>query len=179
MRTKLIVIMLSIATVCYGQNKRSDYTLDIDFLPSFISPGKLIIKSGTHPSIKLTIIKTGLTDSVTITSKNLAALTDFMKTYKFQIKGSIDTVGYRKGWLKGDTSSYPETTIGIDGINTKGAFIQNNNKKQFKFWAPKKDPENQKLIGILFYLMNKSFKNPIIINYTKNLETYFQLPKNN
>ena len=156
--------------VCNGQQKKEEYTLNIFFYPSFISSSRLIIvDAGDSASMTLAVTEKQSKRAL-IKKSDIELLTAFLKSYKSRIKGSSDTIAVHKG-PKGDT--YYEVSDGTDGINVTGDFSENNIEKKFTFWSPKKGTENQKLIQILFQLMNNSFSDEATLSYLGELKEYF------
>ena len=173
MKFRLIILICCCLTlISDGQPRNQEYILNIVFYPSFISSSKLTIEAeADSASIALAVFEKQ-TKRALIAKSDIELLTNFLKSYKYEIRGSIDTIGIHKG-LKGDTSTYYEISMGTDGIDVEGDFNKNNIIKKFAFWSPKKGSENQKLIEILFRITNDSFDDEITTSYINQLKEYF------
>jgi len=177
----MVFLFTMLWSVGYSQINPTDYSLTVDFGPAFHYSSELVIKNtadSTYIGFVIQLDSTGkkLKLSKKITKPSLAKLSEFLKTYKFQIRGSADTTGIirhtqpdGKDWIIYQVTNY------TDGINTDGQLVQNGFVKKFAFWAPKKDPENQKLIEILFSIMKKSIKKKNAVDYLNAVESYYHL----
>jgi len=168
----LFVPLLLVSGICFGQ-KNSPYTLSINFAPSFIYSSSLIINSnGDSSSIEFKFNQNNR-DKTNLKNSDLVPLSDFLKTYKYQIKNNIDTLGSYKKFIDGDSVTIYRISAGLDGIIVNGSLIQNDKTQTFAFWSPKKGTDNQKLISIIFGLLDKSFTNDTTISYLEQLKQYF------
>ena len=174
------ILLVFIVTASFGQKQDSDYTLTLNFAPSFIAGSELSIQAkGDSGFIRINIYKSynkknGETDNnVVIPVGNLKPLTNFLKTYKFQIKNNIDTIGSHKVFVNGDSVLVYDVSAGLDGINVNGNFTQNNIIKKFAFWSPNKGTENANFVILLFNLLNNAFSGQNTINYLEQLQQYF------
>src|ERR1035437_9562784 len=110
MRRPLILFLLLFHLVCFAQTSKPEFTLSLDFYPSFMGPGNVTIcsKQDTN-SIVLTVYKNrdkGVwyqNKQTKIWKGEMDTLANFLKSYKFQIKGSVDTTGTHKVIRNGDT----------------------------------------------------------------------------
>jgi len=176
----ILIMFIFIVRTSLGQSKPIDYELAIGFVPSFISASELIITAkGDSGFLNIRIYKnyktkeTSIECKTTIPSSGLMALTNFLKTYKFQIKSSIDTVGCHKEFVHGDSVLVYDINVGSDGIDVKGIFTQNSTMKKFAFWSPENGTKNADLMVVVFNLLDNAFTDQKLINYFERLEQYF------
>lgn len=182
MRRLLTILFLLFDIVCFGQTSKTDFTLSLDFFPSFTYPSNLTIcsKQDTN-SIGLTVCRNGdkkdliLNQQTTILKSEIDTIANFLKTYKFQIKGSADTTGVHKVFMNGDSLTVYTLTIGVDGIIVNGTFTQGNIVKTFAFWSPKRETENHKLMVLIFSLLYESITEEKTVHYMDQLEDYFSI----
>jgi hypothetical protein len=180
MKRLITLFFVILRLTCLAQSKTDDYTLTIDFAPSFISTSKLVIHSAQDSNhIQLTIynhykdVNHVYTNKVRLKAKYLDGLTSFLQTYQFKIRGNVDTLGSHKVLENGDSVLVYSVSMGVDGITVSGVFDQTSTSKKFQFWSPKKDTANDKLVIILFDLMNKAFKDNKSTEYLRRLKGYF------
>jgi hypothetical protein len=111
--------------------------------------------------------------TVVIPAIKLTALTDFLKTYKFKIKGSVDTVGAHKVFENGDSVLVYEVRSGTDGIDVHGVFTQDEIQHKFAFWSPDKGTENARFMHYIFSLTDSVFTSKQTTDYLEQLQQYF------
>ncbi|WP_295674724.1 hypothetical protein [uncultured Mucilaginibacter sp.] len=167
-------------TASSGQSKSNDYNLTLDFGPSFMSASEVSIQAkGDSCFLNIRVYRnyktkeTSFENKAVIPANKTTALTTFLKTYKFQIKSNIDTIGSNKELVGGDSVLVYSVSMGSDGIDVSGYFNQNAITHKFAFWSPRKGTENAKLMVILFDLLDSTFTEQKMINYVEQLEQYF------
>ena len=180
MRRILTILFLFFEIVCFGQASITDFTLSLDFSPSFIIPSSLTISHKQDTNlIELKVYKNWdkkdlyINNKATLANVDVNAIMDFLKIYKFQIKGSTDTTDMHKEFIDGDSVTVYSMSTGTDGITVDGTFTQENIIKTFSFWSPRKETENHKLMELIFPLLYKSFSEAKALNYIEQLEGYF------
>ncbi len=172
------VLLVFFNIACLGQASDTDYTLSLDFEPSFISPSKVTLCTKKDTSIiEFTIYKDltkrdlGLKSQATIAKNDITTLSIFLRDYKFSMNKSRDLFRTDTVLIDGKTNII--NTVGTDGISVNGTYTQNNIAKEFSFWSPRKGSENNKLVKQIFTLLSKSFPEEKSINYIEQLEGYF------
>lgn len=180
MKSILSIFFLLFQTVCFGQAQISDFDLSLQFSPSFIFPSSLTISHRSDTSSAEIIIyndwdKKTLYQSkrAFIANEDINTIADFLKTYKFRMKGSSDTISFRKELIDGDSITVYSGWVGTDGITVKGMYNGGLLPKSFAFWTPFEGSENDQLMGIIFSAMYKSFSDNNVVNYLEELESYF------
>lgn len=173
----IIALVIINLTSISQDNGANEYLVKVSFWPSFVAASDLIIYEGTDENIIIFSIdnyeniKTG---STTISDIDLKKVKYFLKTYEFKIKSSIDTTGFDKRVVDGDTIIDYHILMGSDGIRVHGFETFNNNSRNFGFWSPQKDTENHVLIELLFNILNKYFTEKYMVDYFEQLEAYFK-----
>ena len=187
MKRLIILFLLFFDLVCFGQPSKPEFTLSLDFYPSFMAPGNVTIRSKQDTnSIVLTVYKNkdkGVwvqNKQTKIRKGEMDTLANFLKSYKFQIKGSVDTTDTHKVIRNGDTLTVCTVSIEVDGMTVNGTFTQENIVKTFAFWSPRKETENHQLMELVFPLLYQSFSDDITVNYIEKLEDYIPgMPQGN
>ena len=178
MKALVFILLYSLPVLCFGQSE--SYSLKVNFYPSFHYPSNLKIKNtvdSCYIRFAFQIDSTGkqFKQSKRIKHSSLTSLTTFLKTYKFQIKGNVDTISVTHQPQKNDEDWIVyHIDAGTDGITAEGEFNQQKSTKKFKFWSPKKNSENEKLIKLLFDLMDNTFKQKKIVAYLDTLKWYYK-----
>lgn len=183
MRKLLTILFLLFDLICLGQTSNPDFTLSLDFAPSFTYPSNLTICSKQDfSSIELTVYRNRDKKKVLVLNQQTMlpklktdTLVSFLKTYKFRIKVGADTTDVRKVFRNGDSLTVYTIRIGVDGITVHGTFTQGNIVKKFAFWSPPKETENHKFMELVFSLLYESISEEKIVNYMDQLEDYFSL----
>jgi len=181
MKSVLALFLSNIFVVsAAAQPNPANFNLTLEFGPSFLSASELIIQNkGDSDLINIRVYKNYRTrefridDQVIVPFTRMSALVDFFKTYKFNIRTNIDTVGAHKVFENGDSVLAYEVIYGTDGINVNGLFGQNGITHKFAFWSPDKGTENARLMGVVFDLIGNVFTNPQTVNYIEQLTQYF------
>ncbi len=180
MRVLLTILIIPFSIVCFAQTTKMDFVLTLEFAPSFIIPCDLTIFSKEDSnSIELTVYKNWdkkelyLKKWAPLAKSEIKSFADFLKTYKFQIKGSIDTVKIHKVFIDGDSVTLYSISTGNDGITVNGTFTQSDFMNKFAFWSPEKATQNHQLIELIFSVLYKSFSEEKTVNYIEQLEGYF------
>jgi len=178
----VFVFFLFFSQFGVAQSNPDNYELKIDFEPAFIKPSQVTIKKrGNSASLNFKIFdsrkKNILEESDGLIKRNeLKTLDEFLKSYKFKIKGSIDTIGTEKELVMGDSVvKYYDIMVGTDGITVKGTLTQDDNSKHFAFWSPKEGTKNAELISIISAILRRTFIERGIANYLESLREYFPL----
>jgi len=178
MRQIFTLFLLIITSVCHGQAAVTDYVLSVDFIPSFIAPSKVVICSKQDTiTIEFTIYKDtnkkelSFTTLATLATNDVQPIAAFSKTYLFSKNSWRDKLRMDTIVLNGNTMIV--NTVGTDGITVNGTVTQDNIVKEFSFWSPRKESENQKLMELIFSLLYQSFPEERATNYFEQLEGYF------
>ncbi len=170
----LAILFLFLEILCFGQKPAADFILSIDFSPSFIYPSNVTIsKTNVENLIELKIPELQINNKTALANGDINAIVDFLKTYKFQIKGSTDTTDKHKEFIDGDSVTVYSMSTGTDGITVNGTYKHEDIVNVFSFWSPRKDTENHKIIELIFHLLYKSFSEKETTNYIEQLEGYF------
>ncbi len=181
MKNCLLLVLLTISFVlAFGQPQSANYNLTLNFAPSFLSAGQLIIQvNSDSASLNLRVYKNfknkeyRIDSTIVVPAAKLTALSDFLKTYKFRIKNSIDTIGTHKVFENGDSVLVYDVRMGSDGINVYGIFTKDDVTHKFAFWSPDKGTENARLMDLTFGLTESVFTSKMTIDYLEQLEQYF------
>src|SRR5258708_7731194 len=168
----VLIFCMLITQASFGQSKSNNYLLKLDFAPSFMSSSELTIEGkGDSAFLNIQISKNDYAKEASMESKaviradRLTKFTDFIKTYKFQIKSNIDTIGAHKEFIHGDSVVVYEISGGNDGIDVKGVLNQNGLARKFAFWSPNKGTKNAELMDILFAITDSAFTDQKIVDY--------------
>ena len=176
-----LILSMFTAISSLGQSKSDNYILTLDFWPSFMGASELSIRAKGDSAGFLNILiykgykmkELSIECNATIPAHKLIALTNFLKTYKFRVKNSIDTIGSHKEFVKGDSVLVYDIQIGHDGITVEGLFSQDNATKKFAFWSPDKGTENARLMVLLFDLIDNASNDQKVEDYIEQLQQYF------
>lgn len=176
MRRLLTLLLSFLYVVCFGQGSATDYTLSLDFAPSFTKPSKVTICSKQDTNT-IEFIIYDRNNKKDLYLKSQASISDietiaaFSKNYKFSRNSWRDKLGTDTVLIDGNTMII--NTVGTDGITVNGTFTQNNITKEFSFWSSRKESENHKLIEQIITLLYQSFPEERAIKYIEQLEGYF------
>jgi len=181
MKHYLLLILFTVnATFASAQPKSDSYNLILNFAPSFISASQLNIKVNQDSgALNLRVYKNfknkeyRIDTTVVVPLGKITELTNFLKTYKFRIKGNIDTIGSHKVFENGDSVLVYSVTMGTDGIDVYGVFNRENNDQKFAFWSPKKETENARFMALILDLTESAFPSQPTTDYLEQLEQYF------
>jgi hypothetical protein len=176
MKRTALIAFLFVTHSCLGQISSDYYILTLNFAPSFMGKCKLMIKKSTQDTIKLTFkdfSKKEIQDQVFVSNTRLEQLTNLLKTYKFQLKSNIDTIGSHTTFKNCDSVTWYDVNMGNDGITVDGSLNKDNNLKKFAFWSPNKGTENAKFMNVIFNILERSFSKDSDINYIEALRDYF------
>jgi hypothetical protein len=175
----ILDLFIFMAMPSLGQPGPNDFILNLKFVPSFLTPAELSIEAkGDSGVLDLRIYKNyrmkeiSGENKVIIPVSKLTALTSFLKTYKFRIRNSTDTVGSHREFINGDSVLVYDIERGNDGITVEGLFNQNSMMNKFAFWSPEKG-SNAELIAIVINLIDNLFQDQKIEDYIEQLQQYF------
>jgi hypothetical protein len=176
----LIYLSILSASSIYAQ-QNNQLILTIDFEPSFANSTTLTFRGvqGGMFQAEMVVFKDEEKSKVecrekgNISEDRLASILNFIKTYDFKIKGSVDTISFERVFWRGDSTTVYKISHGNDGITVSGSLLWNGVTKRFAFWSPGKETENYQLIQKIFALSNSSFKKKKSLNHLKALQNYF------
>jgi len=146
-----------------------DFDLDLDGVSSV-----KITKKQNSNSVELWIGRDfrqetgGIRAEKAVPDSDLKVLSNFLKTYSFQITGGDWLEAVKKNYNGKDTIVYVHNTI-TDGWGVNGEFIQNNTSHKFAFWSPRKQSENYRFVKIISDILNKTFTEGEAAVYAKKL----------
>ncbi|HEU5290034.1 MAG TPA: hypothetical protein VFU05_05270 [Cyclobacteriaceae bacterium] len=175
----LCLLIFSASDAIAQQNNQS--ILRVNFEPSFSNNCTLTLHEvqGGIFWIELVVFKfkenskIESREEVDVSQDKAIPILDFLKTYNFIIKGSIDTISVERVFWRGDSVTAIKKSYGNDGITVNGSFTKGGVTKRFAFWSPEKDSENYQFVQKILALPNESFKKKKSLNQLKALQSYF------
>lgn len=176
----LIYLSILSSSISYAQ-QNGQRILTMSFEPSFSKRSTLTFRGIQGEAFQGELIifkneeksKIACRERVKISEEKITTILDFLKTYEFKIKGSVDTVSSERVLFRGDSTTAYKISHGNDGITVSGFLLWNGVTKRFAFWSPGKESENYQLIQKIFALSNSSFKKKKSLNHLKTLQNYF------
>jgi len=179
------VIFLSLPLFAFTSCKTHQYrnaeiSLNVAFQPAFIDFAEVTL---TNDSLEVKLAGSKYEpymyiskERVKISAADVDSITAFLQNFRFTIEKNdkFQPPGqFQKTIVDGNSVELETASFGHDGIGVEGVYIKNGAKKRFMFWSPNTgDPKNDLALKLV-RTMQRNFKTPAMLVYSKELEEYF------